>query len=247
MLSTLERLVHERKSDGFILQRTLRDDARMKLLRALDVPFVLYGRVADPDRCAWFDILGEAAMREAVLRLAAHGHRRIGFVNGAAAYNFSGLRDAGFRVGMDEAGLAVDESLVAGDAMLRAEGARATRRLLAQPKPPTAIVFAVDMAALGAYDAAREAGLRIGRELSVISYDGIPEGGWATPPLTTFRVDSRMAGERLAGLLIRRIRGENPEVLRETALAELQPGGSDGPPRLSSEDIAGRVSATGTN
>ena len=112
-------------------------------------------------------------------------------------------------------------------------------------KPPTALVFAVDLAALGAYDAARETGLTIGRDLSVISYDGIPEGGWANPPLTTFRVDSRMAGERLAGLLIRRIRGVDPEELRETALAELQPGGSDGPPRLSSEDIAARVSAIG--
>lgn len=245
MLSTLQRLVNERKSDGFILPRTLADDPRMKLLRELDVPFVLYGRVADPDRCAWFDILGEEAMRDAVFRLAGHGHRRIGFVNGAAAYNFSHLREEGFRAGMADAGLAVDETLMLGEAMSCNAGREATCHLLRAAVPPTAIVFAVDLAALGAYDAAQSACLAVGSDISVISYDGIPEGGWASPPLTTFSVDSRMAGECLAHLLIRRIRGEDPESLRDTALARLQPGGSDGPPALTSEDIAGRAAAAG--
>ena len=103
----------------------------------------------------------------------------------------------------------------------------------------------MDLAALGAYDAAQSAGLAVGSDISIISYDGIPEGGWASPPLTTFGVDSRMAGECLAHLLIRRIMGEDPESLRETALAKLQPGGSDGPPAMTSEDIAGRAAVAG--
>lgn len=245
MLSTLERLVQERKSDGFILPRTFADDARMKLLRRLDVPFVLYGRVQDPEGCAWFDILGEDAMHDAVLRLHAHGHRRIGFVGGAAEYNFAHLREAGFRKGMAAAGLPVDERLVTGEAMLRHDGRRATKAMLRSGQPPTAIVFAVDLAALGAYDAARDAGLSIGRDLSIISYDGIPEGGWAVPPLTSFRVDNRTAGERLAGLLIRRVRGDAPETLRETALADLQPGGSDGPPTMTPNDMAAQIERCG--
>ena len=242
MLATLERLVDERKADGFILPRTWTYDARMKLLRSLDVPFVLYGRVADPAGCAWFDILGEEAMREAVARLAAYGHRRIAFVNGGMEYNFSVLREEGFRRGMVEAGIVADPELMLSGAMTREAGAAATARLLRLELPPTAIVFAVDAAALGAYEAAETHGLTVGGDLSVISYDGIPEGAWVRPPLTTFRVDSRNAGARLAELLIRRVRGEAPESLRETALATLQVGGSDGPLGLTSEEIARRVS-----
>ncbi len=241
MLATLERLVDERKADGFILPRTWVHDDRMRLLRSAGVPFVLYGRVSDPEGCAWFDILGEEAMREAAVRLAGHGHRRIAFINGGVEYNFSGLRESGFRAGMAEAGLAVDPELVVSGAMTRETGAVATERILRGQRPPTAIVFAVDAAALGAYEAADRAGLEIGRDLSVISYDGIPEGAWVRPMLTTFSVDSRNAGARLAELLIRRIRGEAPEALRETARATLQIGGSDGPPRLTSEQIARRV------
>lgn len=243
MLTTLSRLVEEHKADGFILPRSFYHDPRVALLRQLDVPFVLFGRVAEPAGCAWFDILGEDAMRNAVQRLAGNGHRRIAFVNGGMEYTYSHLRREGFMEGMKDCGLSIDKTLILEDATTMGDGTRATKALLAHDKPPTAIVFAVDMAALGAYTAAAEAGLAIGTDLSVISYDGIPEGAWAQPPLTTFKVDSRKAGERLAALLIRRIRGADPEHLRETALAHLHEGGSDGPPRLDSAAIAARIKA----
>lgn len=243
MLATISRLVQERKADGFILPRTLSEDPRVELLRQLKVPYVTYGRLRNLRDGAFFDILGEEAMRDAVLRLASHGHMRIGFVNGGAEYNFAHLRETGFRAGMAEAALEVDENLMLGGAMTREVGAEAAAQLLTLGNPPTAIVFAVDMAALGAYDAAEQFGLAIGRELSVISYDGIPECALVRPQLTSFRVDTRMAGGRLADLLIRQIRGEEPSTLRETALAELWPGGSDGPPAMTSEEIARRVAA----
>ncbi|MEM9971443.1 MAG: substrate-binding domain-containing protein [Pseudomonadota bacterium] len=241
MLSTLSRLVDEQKADGFILPRSFYNDERVALLRSRGVPFVLFGRVADPTGCAWFDILGEDAMRDAVHRLTQHGHRRIGFINGGLEYTYSHLRVDGFRRGMEERGLAADPDIMLDGATTIEQGAAAARRILNHATPPTAIVCAVDMAALGVYRAAMEAGLAIGSDLSVIAYDGVPEGTWASPPLTTFKVDSREAGGRLADLLIRRIRGGAPEDLRETACARLQAGGSDGPPTLTSADIARRL------
>lgn len=245
MLKTLDRLVGEHKADGFILPRTYEVDARAEFLLRHNVPFVLFGRVKDDTGCAWFDILGEEAMQQAVARLVAHGHRRIGFVNGGVEYNFSHLREEGFRAGLAVAGLEAHDGLILEGAMSREDGARAAAQLLTLREPPTAIVYAVDMAALGAYDAARMAGLSIGSDLSIISYDGIPECEWVQPRLTTFSVDSRVAGAKLADLLIRRIRGEAPEDLRETAQATLSPGGSDGPPALASTEIALRVAASG--
>lgn len=244
MLSTLSRLVDEHKADGFILPRTYYTDARVRLLRDLNVPFVLFGRTSDPAGCAWFDILGEEAMRDAVHRLADHGHTRIGYVNGGLEYTYSHIRLEGFKAAMAERGLSIDPDLMLDGATTTDAGAAATRRLLALDEPPTAIVFAVDMAALGAYEPAADCDLTVGRDLSVISYDGIPEGAWAVPPLTTFKVDSRNAGERLADLLIRRIRGTDPEDLRETAHARLHEGRSDGPPAMTSREIAAHIAKT---
>ncbi len=240
-LDTMSRLIEERKADGFILPRTRIHDPRIELCRAREVPFVLYGRTADPEGCAWYDIRGEAAMAAAVQRLAGFGHTRIAFVNGGTQYNYSVLRRDGFREGLAAAGLAPDPALLREGAMTGRAGAAATRALLALRQPPTAIVFALDAAALGGFAVARALGLRLGRDLSVIAYDGIPEGAYAAPGLTTFGVDTRVAGQRLAELLMARIRGEAPESLRELAEATLVERASDGPCALSSEELARKI------
>ncbi|PTX54205.1 LacI family transcriptional regulator [Litoreibacter ponti] len=228
---TFRQMIRDQKVDGFVLPRTLTRDPRVALLRAAGVPFVMFGRTGKDAGCAWFDILGEDAMADAVTRLAALGHRRIGFINGGMQYNYAPLREAGFRRGMADAGLEIDPALMRADAVTRAAGAQAAREMLDLTDPPTAIVCAVDMAALGVYRAAEERGLAVGADLSVMAYDGSPDGAHATPPLSTYAVDYKTAGQRLSALLIRRIKGAAPEELRETALPILMDRGSVGPPR----------------
>ena len=118
----LADLADQRKADGFILPRTKLKDARVDFLRARDIPFVLYGRVEDPTSCAWFDIESEAAMEEAVLRFAALGHKRIGYIGGAQGYTYARLRYEGYRAGLRAAGLECVEGVCSGSAVTRAEG-----------------------------------------------------------------------------------------------------------------------------
>lgn len=228
-LATTARILGEQKADGFILPRTMRDDMRVKFLRDSETPFVLYGRTHDPKNCAWFDIRGEDAMADAVNRLAGMGHTRIAFVNGGSDYYYSHLRLAGIMQGLAAVGLPFDPELVDENAVRSIDGQRAAETMLALKNPPTAFIFALDMAALGLYPVAKKYGLTIGKDLSVIGYDGIPEGDFAPPALTTVLVDVKQADERLASLLIRRIRGEDVSQLRETARARLVKRGSDGP------------------
>jgi LacI family transcriptional regulator len=230
LMDTFRALIRDRKADGFILPRALMDDPRVHLLRDAKVPFVLFGRPKDDSECAWFDILGENAMRDAVQHLASLGHRRIGFINGGMHYAYAALRDQGFAQGMALAGLDIDPDLILENALTVDAGAAAAAAMLDRSDPPTAIVCAVDFAALGVYRAAADRGLQVGRDVSIVSYDGIPEGAYAKPPLSTFSVDTRAAGSRLANLLIRRIQGEPAEQLRETASATFIDRGSIGPP-----------------
>lgn len=232
MIDTFRALLRDGKADGFILPRAICDDPRVKLLREAEVPFVLFGRQVDDTDCAWFDVLGEEAMRKAVLHLAGLGHKRIGYINGGTRYAYAGLREEGFRRGMREAELDIDEALIVQNVVTTRDGAIAADRLLGCTTPPTGLVCAVDFAALGAYEAAAQRNLRIGKDLSVVGYDGIPEGAHATPPLTTFSVDNKHAGERLASLLIARIRGISLSELRETATANFVDRGSTGPAPL---------------
>jgi LacI family transcriptional regulator len=242
-LETYERLIDERKADGFILPRTKVNDRRVALLKSAHVPFVLFGRTGDDDDCAWYDILSEQAMSDAVVRLFEFGHRRIAFVKSGMEYYYSTLRLKGYKQGLAKVGLEYDETYVSSEAMTKEQGRVETDRLLRLKEPPTAILYAVDMAALGAYAAAASLGLKIGADLSVIGYDGVPDCSYTVPPMTTFEVDTRRAGERLAHLLISRIRGAAAESLRETEFASLNARSSDGPATLSTEELARIVRA----
>ncbi len=228
VVETIKTLIRDRKADGFILPRTMVQDARVTLLRDADVPFVLFGRQEDETDCSWFDVRGEDAMRDAVLHLARLGHRRIAFINSGRGYYYARLREQGYLNGLLQAGLAVDPAIMADGAVTVEDGVAASGLLLRQENAPTAIVCAVDQVALGTYRAAAERGLVIGRDLSVIGYDGIKEGTHAHPPLSTFQVDSKAAGIALASLLIRRVRGEPAETLRTTVAATFVDRGSTG-------------------
>ena len=238
VLSTIKRLIDERKADGFILPRTKVQDARIELLRAKNIPFVLYGRTQDHTDCAWYDIVGENAMCQAVERLYSLGHRNIAFVNSDIEYNFAHLRLQGYLKGLKKLGLQRSDNMVLDGVMTTKDGENATLKLLHESFPPTAILYATDVAALGAYKVASDLGLQIGKELSIISYDGVPEGSFANPPLTTFKIDTKKAGEQLAALLIKRVNGEAVELLRETDPAILYPGESDGSPTVSSKELS---------
>ena len=232
------RLIAEQKVDGFILPRTKIHDARVELLKSKRMPFVLYGRVADTTECALFDIAGETAMQQAVERLYDFGHRRIAFIGGPADINFEALRRGGFEAGLAKVAIPVDLDLIVEGAMSVEQGFRATQGLLSLSEPPTGIVCALDRAALGACQAAASLGLYVGRDVSVIGYDGIPEGAYATPPLTTFSVDSKAAGTRLADIILKVIRGADATSFCELADAHLIERQSDGPITKSPKEIS---------
>ena len=229
MIATFQELLRDRKADGFVLPRAMVRDKRVEMLRDANVPFILFGRQDDAHGCCWHDVRGEDAMNDAVQHLAGLGHERIGFINGGVIYNYAGLRRVGFEAGMTAAKLRIDPKLIVEDVVTVDQGARAAAALLDVADRPTAIVCAVDHAALGVYRAAAERDLQIGVDLSVIGYDGIQEGAHVQPQLSTFAVDTKVSGSRLAALLVRRIRGEAVEKLRETVPATFLDRGSVGP------------------
>ena len=128
------------------------------------------------------------------------GHRRIAVIAGPEQVLCSRARLDGFRAAMETAALPVDPALVRHGDFHVEGGYRHGRELLALADPPTAIFAGSDLQALGVYEAAREAGLRIPEQLSVVGFDDLPIARWVGPPLTTVRqplVEMAMAGAQL--------------------------------------------------
>jgi LacI family transcriptional regulator len=98
--------------------------------------------------------------------------------------------------------------------------------LLALPEPPTAVVAASDLMALGAVRAVAEAGHSVPRDVSVVGFDDIQLAGHVHPPLTTLRQDKAGLGAEAGRALIALIGGEGDEPEAVTLPVELVVRGS---------------------
>jgi LacI family transcriptional regulator len=122
----------------------------------------------------------------ATQELIRHGHRRIGFVTNIEEVPATAGRMRGYRDALDVAGISFDERLIAVDVSETPGGYRTALRLITGDDRPTAIFSYNDRMAMGVYRAAREIGLDIPKDLSVVSIDNqeiIADGLY--PGLTT--------------------------------------------------------------
>ncbi|GLI03273.1 LacI family DNA-binding transcriptional regulator [Phytohabitans aurantiacus] len=142
--------------------------------------------------------------------LLALGHRRIAMINGPARIWCCQEREAGFRDAMAAAGVAIDPHLVRYGNLHVDEGQRIGAELLALPEPPTAIFAGNDLQAMGVYQAARAARVRIPEDLSVVGFDDVPVAGWMGPALTTVRQPLTDMGVAAAGMLLTLAGGAAP-------------------------------------
>ncbi len=111
-------------------------------------------------------------------------------------------------MGLAEAGIAFDETLVAEGDLTRTGGYQTAQRLLALPERPTAIISVNDLTAIGAMRAAREQGLVVGRDMAIAGYDGTEDSEHTDPPLTTLKQPIYDTAQRLVEMLLKRIAGE---------------------------------------
>lgn len=174
------------------------------------------------------DNLGGAVA--ATQHLLSLGHTRIGFLAGRPDLASSRLREAGYRAALTAAGLAADPALVRIGGYRRESALGAARELLTLPEPPTAIFAANDLSALGAMDVARELGIAVPDQLSVIGFDDIPEAALATPPLSTIRQPIRQMGSEALALLLELMAGETDRDPHVRLPTELVPRATTAPP-----------------
>ena len=121
----------------------------------------------------------------ATRHLAQLGHRRIGMITGPNDALCSLARVDGWRGAHSEGALPIPEDLIRYGNFTVESGYRLGRELLCLAERPTAIFAGSDMQALGVFRAAREAGLDVPRDLSVVGYDDLPLSEWVAPGLTT--------------------------------------------------------------
>jgi LacI family xylobiose transport system transcriptional regulator len=194
-------------------------------LVALDPSGIPPGTVPSVGATNWN---GGVAAAQHLLEL---GHRRIAVIGGPAKSLIARARLEACRAAMDAEGVVLDERLVRTGRFFFEDGLASARELLALPDPPTAVLCGNDLQALGVYEAARQAGLRIPDDLSVIGFDDLDCSNWCGPPLTTVRQPFEEMAAAAARLILAFAAGETPQSRIELSTTLVVRGSTAAPRR----------------
>ena len=137
------------------------------------------------------------------------GHRRIGHIAGEMKLVSANQRLRAYKDGLAAAGIPLHEDLIEFGDYTTEMAVICARKLLALPDRPTAIFAANDMSAMGVYQAAREFGLQIPGDLSVIGFDNLREAAYLNPPLTTIDQSIEKMGAMATEMIVKLVKGES--------------------------------------
>ncbi|WP_214108454.1 LacI family DNA-binding transcriptional regulator [Acrocarpospora catenulata] len=217
----LERIA-ARRTDGVVIVASRLSAGLQGQLSARSMPFV----VVDPEGEPAHGVASVGATNwhgglSATRHLLELGHRRIGMIGGPSDMLCSRARIDGYRAALETAGVPVAPELIRHGDFLVDSGHDQGHALLSLPDPPTAIFAGSDMQAFGVFEAARQRGLKVPEDLSVVGFDDLPLARSAWPPLTTVRQPLQEMADLATRMVLAMGRGETTEARRVELATDL--------------------------
>jgi len=222
------------RTDGVIAVAPVAGSDLIAGLSERGVPVVAIAHACDALGVPSVDVDNAAGIRLATEHLLSLGHRKIAHLSGDEDMVSVPPRRAAFRATMAAAGLAVPSDYLKSCCYDGRKAGDAVRELMARPEPPTAIVAGNDSIAIGALAAARERGLALPGDLSIVGFDDAPSAALVTPALTTIRQPLLEIGAEALRLLVALIEGEPVDPVTHLRAPELVVRDSTAPNRAGS-------------
>lgn len=229
LFDDIRRFIEQQRLYGVIILPPLSEnDQFAALFDELGCNYVRMGSAELDDAAHLVQSNDHDAVRQAVEVLIAQGHRRIGLVEGPEGFRSALERKLGWRAAMEAHGLPCGEELVARGNYTFETGKAAAERLLDLPDRPSAIFASNDVMAAGVVHVARERGMDVPHDLSVVGFDDTAIAATIWPPLTTVRWPIRTMARSAAMKLIHPETADKEQSLFPT---EFVPRASTAPPK----------------
>jgi len=192
--------------DGVVVINSLSDNDEIRAFNASDLPVVFIDIHIENANVVYSD--NRLGCTLAVDYLYSLGHRKIANIAGSSDSFTGAQRIKGFEMAIQKHGLTIPKNYIVDGGYFSSEDGRAAMlKLLALPDRPTAVFVAGDEMAIGAIKAAKEVGVRIPQDISIIGFDDISLAMHIEPSLTTIKQDKDRIGRQAATLLLNEING----------------------------------------
>lgn len=224
----LAKLYRQRKVDGLLIVAPHMRDLFLETLTNLRVPMVVIGESMSALGVCSVSCGDHHGITLSCEHLYSLGHRKIAFVGGPSDLATARRREQAYRDFCRKKKIAVPQGFIQPGDYTMKSGRAAGLSLLRMKERPTAIIAANDMMAYGIMESARELGVRIPNELSLVGFDDLPTATERYPALTTVHQPVSAMGERGAELLVEALRNRtNPhgQVRLDVTLVERESSG----------------------
>lgn len=202
-------MINGRRVDGLILLYSSVGDPLIDLLQSMNFPFVIIGKpYHNQTSITHVDNDNVQATFDATNYLLHLGHKKCAFIGGAAGLVVTADRLRGYELALQHAGIPLRNDYVVHQSFEQEGGRQAIKKLVTVPDPPTGLIVADDIMALGVISTLTEMEIRVPEDISIISFNNLLLCDYCSPTLTSIDINIFQLGTEATGALFNLINGE---------------------------------------
>tara|TARA_Y100001970_G_scaffold237400_1_gene297875 strand:+ start:586 stop:1605 length:1020 start_codon:yes stop_codon:yes gene_type:complete len=180
-----EKLINVQKVDKIILHNLKTNDPRVKMLKKNKIKFVTWGRTKDLKNYSWVDLDNEGSVNLIMKYLIEKNHENIAYVNIVENYNFAFQRQQGYINSLKTYKKKYNKNYYLSVKTEEPEqSANIIKKMLLNNPEISALICSTEYSGVGAIKACKELDRKIGKDISIITFDG-PVVETLTNPLLT--------------------------------------------------------------
>ena len=204
-LESYRKLIVEQKIENIVLQNIKTKDKRIEFLNKHKVNYVAWGKTKSDNNFSWVDLDNSGAIEIIVNYLIKKKHKHISYINISEKYNFASERKNAFLKILKKNKIVFNNKYYASVKLEEPEKSfEIIKKMLIKNKKITAIICSTEFSALSAIKACNFLNLKIGKDISIITFDGPLVRDLSTPPITAVSFPVKELGKKAINILINR-------------------------------------------
>ncbi len=225
-IESYNKLILEQKIENIVLQNIKTKDKRIALLNKHKVNYVAWGRTKSDNNFPWVDLDNAGAIETIVNYLIRKNHKHISYINISEKYNFANERKSAFLKILKKNKISFNHNYYSSLKLEEPEKSfEIIKKMLVNNKKISAIICSTEFSALSAIKACDFLKLKIGKDISIITFDGPLVRDLSTPPITAVSFPVKKLGKMAINILLKRRKSQN-KIMNFLAKVEIIERGS---------------------
>jgi DNA-binding LacI/PurR family transcriptional regulator len=220
-LKAYEKLITEHKIENIVLQNIKTNDKRIDILNNYKINYVAWGKTKNKRNYSWVDLDNEYAIEIIINYLIKKNHTHISYINISEKYNFANERKSSFLKNLKLNKINFNPNYYASVKLEEPEKSfEVIKKMLSKNKKISAIICSTEFSALSAIKACNYLKYKIGKDISIITFDGALVRDLSSPPITAVSFPVKELGKRAINILFNKNKNQSNNYLAKTEIIE---------------------------